>query len=119
MEDRSNSLIRISIPTLDGYVYIDANDILYCKADGNYTDVCLKNGKVICSTLPLGDYELKLKHFLFFLRIHKSHIANLNCADHYEKGKDGTLFFIDKAKTRLTVSRTHKKGFLDRWENRE
>jgi two-component system LytT family response regulator len=119
MDDRSNDLIRIAIPTLGGYIYIYAYNILYCEAAGNYTDLYLKNGKKICSTLSLAKYELKLKHFLFFFRIHKSHIANLNCADHYEKGKEGRLFIDDKAKTMLIVSRTHKKEFLDRWENRE
>ena len=115
MEEFNNNIFRISLPSLEGLVFIDVRDISYCEADGNYTKIHLINGKIIFVTLLLAECELKLNRFLFFSRIHRSYMANLNCADHYEKGKDGTLFLTDKFKTRLPVSRTHKKEFLEKW----
>ena len=113
MEDRINNLTRISVPTLGGFIFIYVSDIIFCEGAGNYAN------KPILVTLLLAELEIKLMNYQSFLRIHNSYIANLNFADHYEKGKDGTLFLNDKIKTRLTVSRTHKKEFLEKWKTKE
>ena len=36
---------KITIPQLDGFEVLDVNDILFCKADDNYTEIHLANSK--------------------------------------------------------------------------
>lgn len=59
---------------------------------------------------PLSEFE-KLLTGNNFLRIHKSHLINLNCVKEYIKGKGGHVIMIDG--TKLEVSPKHKSELLD------
>ena len=36
---------KLALPISDGLIFIKANDILYCKASGNYTEIFMKDGQ--------------------------------------------------------------------------
>jgi len=43
---KTNSVAgKISIPQLDGFEVLNTSDILYCKADDNYTEIYLNTNK--------------------------------------------------------------------------
>jgi len=60
-----------------GKTIIDINYIMYCCAQSCYTDVFLYNGEKFVECLTLQKTENILPNRIF-LRIHKSHIININ-----------------------------------------
>lgn len=104
---------QIIVPTLEGFEVIKVKDIVRLQGNGNFTDVYLENGqkKMICRFL---------KHFsdilsLPFLRVHKSHIVNINFVRSYQKGNGGCITLLDGAE--IDVSPTYKEEFLKNFKD--
>ena len=106
----NNNSRSIAIPTMEGLEFIEANDIMRCESDSNYTHIYLANAKPILIAKTLKEVELILKEKQFF-RIHNSHIINLNYLKKYLKGKDGAVVLKDG--TTIPISRSRKSGFLN------
>ncbi len=100
-----NNLIRI--PTINGFLLCNVNDILYCQANGRYTEFYLENGKVITSSRNLGDYDFSDTSLL---RIHRSHVVNIYKIAEYFKGKAPYILLHNK--TQLNVSSHYKDELL-------
>jgi two-component system LytT family response regulator len=80
---------KITIPQQDGFQVLNVDDISYCKADDNYTEIFLANKKILVSkTLKYFEEALKESGFV---RIHKSFLVNVNCIIKYRKGKGGSV----------------------------
>lgn len=73
--------------------FLDIQDILYIKADGSYSDVLLTDKK-ICVSKRLAEFE-KLQDVGPFLRIHRSHIVNINHISKISKADGGSVFMSD------------------------
>jgi len=99
---------KITIPQQDGFQVLDVNEILYCKADDNYTEIYLESKKILVSK-TLKYFEEALSSFAF-ARIHKSYLVNVNEVVKYRKGKGGSVV-ISNGKE-LSVSASKKKEFL-------
>jgi DNA-binding LytR/AlgR family response regulator len=67
---------KVKLNTRSGYVLVHPPDVLYCKADGNYTHLQMANGNHVLSSLNLGAMEELLKHESFF-RVSRSYLINL------------------------------------------
>ncbi|HET8734995.1 MAG TPA: LytTR family DNA-binding domain-containing protein [Pricia sp.] len=98
---------RISIPTYEGYIFLDLSDIPRCQADINYTHVFTSSGKKYTVSKPLKHFEGLLSAYGFF-RIHNSHLINLKYIKAYAKGGYVTL----SDKTKLEVSVRRREAFL-------
>ena len=59
---------KITIPQQDGFQVLNVSDILYCKADDNYTEIYLENKRIVVSK-TLKYFEDTLSDFPF-ARIH-------------------------------------------------
>ncbi|OXA72484.1 DNA-binding response regulator [Flavobacterium aquidurense] len=97
---------QVILPTLEGFEVVKMEEIVRLRGNGNFTDLFLNNGnkKMVCRFL---------KHFseilpLPFIRVHKSHIINMNCVKSYNKG--GIITLNDGAE--IEVSSTYKEEFL-------
>lgn len=99
---------KITLPQLDGFQVLNVSEILYCKADDNYTEIYLENKKIVVSK-TLKYFEDALKGFPFS-RIHKSYIVNVNEVVKYKKGKGGSV--IISSGKELSVSASKKREFL-------
>jgi len=66
---------KISIPTRTGYLFIENKNILYFKANENYTEIYLDNGTKVLSSKTIKRYEEKVNPHIFY-RVHKSYIIN-------------------------------------------
>lgn len=99
---------KITLPQQDGFQVLNVNDILYCKADDNYTEIFLENKKILVSK-TLKYFEEALAEFAF-ARIHKSYLVNVNEVIKYRKGKGGSVV-VSNGKE-LSVSASKKKEFL-------
>jgi two-component system LytT family response regulator len=99
---------KITLPQQDGFQVLNVADILYCKADDNYTEIYLENKKILVSK-TLKYFEEALTKFSF-ARIHKSFLVNVNEVVKYKKGKGGSVV-ISNGKE-LLVSASKKKDLL-------
>ena len=99
---------KLTLPQQDGFQVLNISDILYCKADDNYTEIYLENKKLLVSK-TLKYFEDALSDFPF-ARIHKSYLVNVNEVVKYRKGKGGSVV-ISNGKE-LLVSASKKKDFL-------
>ena len=103
---------KVVLPVLDGFEIVEVKDIIRCQGNDNFTDFHLMDGskKVICRTLKF--YEEVLNDF-GFMRIHRSHLINLNYVTAYKKGKGGYVTMKDGSS--VDVSPTKKKEFVERF----
>ena len=85
---------KIVLPLIDGFEVVKIEDILYCVANDNFTDFYFKSKHkmMICRTLKF--YE-ELLVDSGFLRVHKSHLVNLEQIVKYTRGKGGMLTMSD------------------------
>ena len=102
---------KLAIPISDGLIFIKANDIMYCKASGNYTEIYMIDGKKHLVSRQLKEYEDILNTRDFF-RIHHSFLINLNCIKSYVRGEGGYVVMSDNSA--IDVSRRKKEAFMER-----
>ena len=57
MKNRSEKLTRLAIPTENEIVMQDLKDIIYCEADGSYSNIHLVDNKKITVSKMLKDFE--------------------------------------------------------------
>ncbi len=81
---------KITIPLQDGFEVINTSDILYCKADDNYTEIFLNTNKKKLVSKTLKYFEDALND-TGFARVHKSYLVNVNEIVKYVKGKGGSV----------------------------
>lgn len=81
---------RVFIPTLDGLIFIMIDDIVFIKADTNYSEFHTVDGKKVVSSKGLSTYEELLKAKLF-VRVHKSSLVNLKHVVKYQRGRGAYL----------------------------
>ena len=99
---------KITLPQQDGFQVLNVADILYCKADDNYTEIHLEKKKILVSK-TLKYFEEALSQFPF-ARIHKSYLVNVNEVIKYKKGKGGSVVVSNGRE--LLVSASKKKELL-------
>lgn len=105
--DQSDKKIKISI---DGkLMFLEADEIMYCKSDGNYTKIYLTGNNRLFVTKKLKEVQELLPETCFF-RVHNSYIVNLRKVREYLK-TDAYVVLIDN--TKIPVSRNKKSKFLD------
>ncbi|MBN9284695.1 MULTISPECIES: LytTR family DNA-binding domain-containing protein [Flavobacterium] len=99
---------QVILPTLEGFEVAKMEDIVRLRGNGNFTDLYLQDGskKMVCRFL---------KHFseilpFPFLRVHKSHIINVNFVKSYHKGTGGYVTLFDGSE--VEISPTYKEEFL-------
>lgn len=76
--------VLVSLPVGKEYKVMNARDIVYCKADVNYTEIISAGGEKMLVTKTLGTVE-KILNYPFFFRCHKSYLVNLNHIDSYNR----------------------------------
>ncbi len=100
---------RISIPTINGLIFLQVADIIRCQSDVNYTDIFLRDRKKITVARTLKDFEELLIEYNFY-RVHNSHLINLAHIKEYNKGKGGYVSMVDGSE--VEVSSRRKADFL-------
>ncbi|NKI30598.1 LytR/AlgR family response regulator transcription factor [Croceivirga thetidis] len=99
---------KITIPLQSGFQVLNIDEILFCKADDNYTEIYLGERKIVVSkTLKYFEEALPDQSFT---RIHKSYLVNINEVVKYKKGKGGSVILSNGKE--LSVSATKKALLL-------
>lgn len=81
---------KISLHTLDKIIIVNLEDIVRCESDSNNTMFHLQDGKKIFVTKTLKYFADLLKP-IGFLRIHQSHLVNLQYISAFIKTDGGYL----------------------------
>ncbi|KXN97995.1 LytR family transcriptional regulator [Aequorivita aquimaris] len=99
---------KITIPLQNGFEVLQMEEILYCQADDNYTQIYLKKGKrLVSKTLKYFEDSLAENGFA---RVHKSYLVNVNEITEYKKGKGGSV--VLSSGKEIMVSPSRKKELL-------
>ena len=100
---------KVALPTLAGFEFVPRDEILYCRADGNYAELVMTGG-----TRHLVSRTLRDMHALladpFFFRAHQSYLINLNHVVRYVRGAGGFVVMADG--TQVPVARARKEDLL-------
>lgn len=103
---------KTSIPTKDGLVIVNNQDIVHLEANESYTTIYLFDGKKYLSSKNIKVFEENLNSNIFF-RTHKSHIINF--AHHLKEFNRslGNLAVMTNGK-QIPVSRRKLTEFLSK-----
>jgi two-component system, LytTR family, response regulator len=102
---------RISVPTVNGLIFLWVNDIVRCQSEINYTTIFLKDKQKMKVAKTLKEFEELLTDYNFY-RVHNSHLINLAYIKSYNKGKGGYVSMSDNSV--IEVSTRRKDDFLKR-----
>lgn len=100
---------RIALSTTDGVIFAYTKEIVYCKAESNYTTIILENGKKILVAKTLKEIDETLAGKDFF-RVHKSFLVNVQHITRFVRGEGGYIVMPDG--TQITVARERKDDFM-------
>lgn len=109
LQDAPQPLKRLSVPSMNGVLFLPLSDIIRLQAMGSYCTIFLTQHKKVMASKPLADFE----PFLVengFVRIHKSHLINVGQVARYVKGEGGSVVMTDESE--VSVSRTKKAELL-------
>ncbi len=105
-ESDERVLNKIALPLSGKIVFVESNDIIYCKADGNYTEIFLKNNKK-----EMLSKKIKAVQELFnnplFCRVHNSYLVNIQYIS--ELIKNEGQYVILKNGEQIPVARSKKE----------
>lgn len=106
-----NTARRIALPTNEGLEFVEIQQIIRCEAVGNYTEFHLRDNKRFLSTKTLKQFEELLEAYNF-IRVHHSHLINLDHILKYSKGDGGYVTMTDS--TTVTIAKRKKNEFLNK-----
>lgn len=102
---------KIALPTLEGMVFSQLNDIIRLESDSNYTTFYFGSGTKQIVSKTLKEFEHLLEGYNFY-RVHNSHIINLDHIRIYKKGDGGIVVMSDGSE--ITISTRRKAEFVKR-----
>ena len=106
---RAGKIEKLAVPSLEGIDFFKTDEIIYCKADGNYTTLYLTEKREQLISKNLKDFE----NLLFdsgFCRVHHSSLINMKHIQKYIKGEGGYVILTDDH--HVDISRRKKEEFL-------
>jgi two-component system, LytTR family, response regulator len=103
-------LLKIAISSTAEIEFVSIDDIIYIEGVKNYSTFTLYDKRKITVAKTLGEYEKMLEN-TNLIRIHKSHIVNINYVKKYLKNGGGWIQTIDGFE--IPVSSTKRDLLLE------
>jgi two-component system LytT family response regulator len=104
---------KLVLQTGDGLIFLRFEDIIYLKADGSYTHFILEKQSKITITKKISDFE-RLEAMGSFMRVHRSHIINLNRIKKITKHDGGTVTMENDDE--LSISSSKKQELIQKFD---
>ncbi len=101
----------LCLPVLNGYEYIEIQQIEYIEAEGSYVNIQLTGDKKILISKNRKYFETLLEGFQFFLRVHRSFLVNKNCIKSVKVGEKSTILM--QSLREIDLAKDRKKVFLE------
>ena len=106
----THSAQKLALPTQEKIEMVSISEIIRCQGERNYTRFMLADGRKLLVSKALGEYEELLEEFQF-LRVHQSHLVNLQHIDSFIR-KDGG-YLIMSNEDNVAVSRRRKENLIE------
>lgn len=109
-EAKNDSSSKIPFHTKDKIEYLNKNDILRMESESNYTHIFTTTGHRFTVSKTMGEYEnLLCNKDNHFMRVHQSHIVNLNHIIRFVRENGGLI--ITKDHSEIPLAKTKKDDF--------
>ena len=108
---KEHHFTKVPVPTSEGFELIPADNVVRREADDNYTHLYIKNKEKIVACRTLKEMEEQLLDFKLSIRVHHSHLVNLNEVTKYVRGEGGYLIMSDGSS--VNVSRSRKDNLMN------
>jgi len=112
-ENIANKSKKLILKTTENIYVVNIQNIIRCQSENNYTVFFLNDNKKIVISKTLKDYEDLLTNYNF-IRIHRSHLINLNYIERFEKRDSGFVYMQDNSK--IPVSHRKKDILMKSFE---
>jgi len=99
---------RLRLQTTNGYLMLNPDEIIYCKAFGFYTELYLTKGRFELSSLFLLKFERMLTQFNF-LRVSRAHLINPNFIRKVYRTSNIIVLSADGKEYEIKAGRAHIK----------
>ncbi len=99
---------QVIVPTVEGFELIKMEEIVRLQGNGNFTDIFLSDGSKKMACRFLKHYAEILPYP--FIRVHKSHVININFVSSYNRSMGGYVVLNDKKE--IYISPGYKDEFL-------
>lgn len=86
---------RLALNSQDKIQVVKVNDVVRCESNGSYTLFFLNSGEQILVTRTLKEFDQMLADH-GFLRVHQSHLINMDYIREFVKSEGGYLVLQDK-----------------------
>ncbi len=106
--------LKIVIPSTNSFKVAVLKDVLYLKADRNYTSIYFLNDKSELASKSLKEFDDMLSDKGFF-RAHQSYLINMNHVTGFTKGKNSTIKLLNNVE--IELARSKKSEFLELFSN--
>jgi two-component system LytT family response regulator len=100
----------LSVPALNGYIFLKVADILYIKANGSYTEIHAEGKAPITVSKNLKYFEGALESFTQFVRAHRSYLINVHQMKRFDKADRGLIVMNDDAE--IDLARERREPFF-------
>lgn len=102
---------RMTVSTLEGIHFIPVADVVRLEAHVNATEIVYLHAKKrMIAAQNIGAYEEQFKPYLQFLRVHRSHIVNLEMVESYYRGDS---YLQMKEGSKVPVARGKRDELLE------
>ena len=109
MSQLSKDQKKIVLKTSEQIFVISIKEIIHLESDKNYTSFFISDGKKILVSRTLKEYEELLSSY-GFIRVHQSHLINIDYIDRYDKREGG--FVVMKDHSSIPVSSRKKEDLI-------
>lgn len=99
---------QVIVPTVEGFELIKMEEIVRLQGNGNFTDIFLSDGRKKMACRFLKHYAEILPYP--FVRVHKSHVININFVTSFNRSMGGYVILHDKKE--IYISPGYKEEFL-------
>lgn len=100
---------KLVLPTTSGFDVVPVKEIIRLSGSGNYTDIFLTEGRKKVVSKVLRHFQ-ELLEDQGFMRVHKSHLINMEFITGYQRGRGGSVTMSDGSE--IEVSPNKKQELL-------
>ncbi len=93
---------KLALHTLDKIQVTEIDDIIRCESSGNYTTFFFTDKQKLLVTKTLKEFEKMLDEF-GFIRVHQSHLINVNHIKEYVKTEGGYIVMKDGSNVSVSI----------------
>ena len=101
---------KIGLPTGERVEFVEVKSIIRCQGESNYTHIYFADRKPLLTAKSLIEFEELLGEY-GFIRVHKTHLVNLNQVSSFTKNDGGVLFLSNGDS--VGISRRRKEFVLE------